>query len=248
MNNVLFSAAVALALSCAPALAQDAGPKSPLPHISASGKAFVEVKPDVATLSLGVISEKATAAEATADNAQATTKAITVLKSLGVDSKDIKTTSLVLEPVFTEERHPKTDALVRRSVTSYRASNLLQARIRDIEQAGAVAARVVAAGGANSYDGLSFSVSDEEAREDGLRKSAVADAMRKAALYAQGASMKLGRVLAIETEPDRSIGGGADVRVMRAAPGAAKVSPIPVEPGVIRIEVRVSGVWELVPE
>lgn len=247
MNKAISFACAALVLSCALAFAQDA-PKSPLPHISVSGKAFVEVKPDIATLSLGVITEKATAAEATSENARATTNAISVLKSLGVDPMDIKTTSLVLAPVVTEERNPQTNALVHRNVTGYRASNLLQVRIRDVDQAGAIAARVVADGSANTYNGLSFSVSDEEAREDDLRKKAVGDAMRKAALYAQGASMKLGRVLAIETEPDRNVIASAEMPMMRAAPGGANVLPIPVEPGVVRIEDRVSGVWELLPE
>ena len=244
MKKSIFAACVALAVSCAPAFAQDAAQISPLPHIAVSGRAFVEVKPDIATLSIGVESERGAAAEATAENAQATTTAIAVLKSLSVDPKDIKTTRLVLTPVINEERDPKT----KRNVTSYRASNLLQVRIRDVDQAGAIAARVVAGGGANTYNGLSFSVSDEEAREDGLRAKAVVDAMRKAALYAQGASMKLGRVLAIETEPDRAIIANADMPMLRTASSGRNILPIPVEPGVTRIEVRVSGVWELLPQ
>jgi len=243
----LFVACVALALSSAPVFAQDADQKSPVPHITASGRAFVEVKPDIATLSLGVVSEKNTAAETTAENAQATTNAIAVLKSLGVDPKDIKTTNLVLAPVITEERDPKTNALIKRRVASYRASNLLQVRIRDVDNAGAIASRVVE-GSANSYNGLSFSVSDQDAREDDLRGKAVGDAMRKAALYAHGASMKLGRVLAIETEPDRSILANADMPMLRTASTGGNILPIPVEPGVTRIEVRVSGVWELLPQ
>ena len=219
-----------------------------IPHVSVSGRAFVEVKPDLATLSLGVVSEKTTAAEATAENAQATTNAIAVLKSLGVDPKDIKTTSLALTPVVTEERDPKTNALIKRNVTSYRASNMLQVRIRDVDKAGAIAARAVAEGSANTYNGLSFSVSDQEAREDGLRAKAVGDAMRKAALYAQGASMKLGRVLAIEADPDRSVIANSDMPMLRAGHNSPNVLPIPVEPGVTLIEVRVSGVWELLPE
>ena len=210
MNKAIFAACVALAISCAPAFAQDADQKSPLPHITASGRAFVEVKPDIATLSLGVVSEKSAAAEATAENAQATAASIAVLKSLGVDPKDIKTTSLTLAPVIAEERDPKTNALTKRHVTSYRASSFLQARIRDVDKAGAIASRVVVEGSANSYNGLSFSVSDQDAREDDLRGKAVGDAMRKAALYAQGASMKLGRVLAIETDPDRTISASAE--------------------------------------
>jgi uncharacterized protein len=246
MKKSLFAVCVALPLSCAPAFAQDTVQNSP--HITASGRAFVEVKPDIATLSLGVVSEKSTAAEATAENAQATTNAIAVLKSLGVEPKDIKTTSLILAPVVTEERDPKTNALIKRRVTSYRASNILQVRIRDVDKAGAIASRVVVEGSANTYNGLSFSVSDQDAREDDLRGKAVGDAMRKAALYAQGASMKLGRVLAIETEPDRSISATADMPMLRTASSDRNILPIPVEPGVTRIEVRVSGVWELLPE
>jgi uncharacterized protein YggE len=248
MKKSLVAACVALAVCYAPAFAQDTGQKSPLPHITASGRAFIEVKPDIATLSLGVVSEKSTAAEATAENAQATTASIAVLKSLGVDPKDIKTTSLILAPVITEERDPKTNALIKRHVTSYRASNDLQARIRDVDKAGAIASRVVAEGSANTYNGLSFSVSDQEARKDSLRAKAVGDAMRKAELYAQGASMKLGRVLAIETEPDHNMIANAGIPMGRSANSGRNVLPIPVEPGVTRIEVRVSGVWELVPE
>jgi len=245
MNKAIFVACVALTLSSAPVFAQDA---DQTPHITASGRAFVEVKPDIATLSLGVVSEKNTAAETTAENAQATTNAIAVLKSLGVDPKDIKTTNLILAPVITEERDPKTNALIKRRVASYRASNLLQVCIRDVDNAGAIASRVVVEGSANSYNGLSFSVSDQDAREDDLRGKAVGDAMRKAALYAQGAAMKLGRVLAIETEPDRSILANADMPMLRTASTGGNILPIPVEPGVTRIEVRVSGVWELLPE
>jgi len=248
MKKAIIVACVALTASCAPAFAHDAGQKSPLPHITVAGRAFVEVKPDLATLSLGFVSEKSTAAEATAENAQATTDSIAILKNLGVDPKDIKTTSLVLSPVTTEERDPKTNAVIKRNVTSYRASNILQARIRDVDKAGAIASRVVVEGGANTYNGLSFSVSDEEAREDALRAKAVGDAMRKAALYARGASMKLGRVLAIETDPDSNMIANADMPMLRSANSGQNFLSIPVEPGVTRIEVRVSGVWELAPE
>ncbi len=99
---------------------------------------------------------------------------------------------------------------------------LLQVRIRDVDKAGAIASRVVVEGSANTYNGLSFSVSDQDAREDDLRGKAVGDAMRKAALYAHGASMKLGRVLAIETEPDRSIIANADMPMLRTASSGAK--------------------------
>ena len=115
--------------------------------------------------------------------------------------------------------------------------------IRDVDKAGAMASRVVASG-ANFYRGLYFRLSDKEAREDGLRAAAVKEAMRKAALYSHGAAMKLGRLLAIEPNPEF---GAADLPMQRSSEGPRAVV-VPIEPGNMRIEATVSATWELVPE
>ena len=133
---------------------------------------------------LGVVNERPTAAEAELENARAAASAIAGLKEFGVDPKDIKTSnSGSFAPVMVEERDPKTNGVLKRTLTGYRAENgLTVTSICDVDKAGAIASRVVASG-ANFYRGLYFSVSDKEAREDGLRAAAVKEAMRKAALY-----------------------------------------------------------------
>ena len=171
------------------------------------------------------------------------TSAIARLKEFGVDPKDIKTSSLVLAPVMVEERDPKTNGVVKRTLTGYRAENGLTVTIRDVDKAGVIASRVVASG-ANFYRGLYFRVSDKDAREDGLRAAAVKEAMRKAALYSHGAAMKLGRLLAIEPNPEF---GAADLPMQRSSEGLRAVV-VPIEPGNVRIEATVSATWELVPE
>jgi len=232
-----------LSLSCALADAQERDQKFTLPHITVTGTSFVEVRPDIATLSLGVVNERPTAAEAESENARAAASAIAGLKEFGVDPKDIKTSSLVLAPVMVEERDPKTNGVLKRTLTGYRAENGLTVTIRDIDKAGAIASRV-AASGANFYRGLYFSVSDKEAREDGLRAAAVKEAMRKAALYSHGAATKLGRLLAIEPNPEF---GAANLPMQKSSDGPRTVV-VPVEPGNVRIESTVSATWELVPE
>ena len=232
-----------LSLSCALADAQERDQKFTLPHITVTGTSFVEVRPDIATLSLGVVNERPTAAEAESENARAAASAIAGLKEFGVDPKDIKTSSLVLAPVMVEERDPKTNGVVKRTLTGYRAENGLTVTIRDVDKAGAIASRVVASG-ANFYRGLYFSVSDKEAREDGLRAAAVKEAMRKAALYSHGAATKLGRLLAIEPNPEF---GAANLPMQKSSDGPRTVV-VPVEPGNVRIESTVSATWELVPE
>ena len=232
-----------LSLSCALADAQERDQKFTLPHITVTGTSFVEVRPDIATLSLGVVNERPTAAEAESENARAAASAIAGLKEFGVDPKDIKTSSLVLAPVMVEERDPKTNGVLKRTLTGYRAENGLTVTIRDVDKAGAIASRVVASG-ANFYRGLYFSVSDKEAREDGLRAAAVKEAMRKAALYSHGAATKLGRLLAIEPNPEF---GAANLPMQKSSDGPRTVV-VPVEPGNVRIKSTVSATWELVPE
>jgi uncharacterized protein YggE len=238
----------ALAWCCMPpatASAQDVQNgenKFTLPHITVSGWSYVEVKPDMATLYLGVVNEKNTAAAAASENAKGATAAIAMLKDLGIDPKDIKTTNLTISPVFVQDRDPKT-SITKRTLTGYQASNSVEARIRDIDKAGAIASRVVEAG-ANNFRGFVFSVSDSVMREDELRAKAVSEAMRRAALYASGASMKLGRLLAIDA--DMPFGNEASLARGQQT-GPVTVIVMPVEPGMTRIEVKVSATWELVP-
>jgi uncharacterized protein YggE len=200
----------------------------------------------MATLHLGVISEKPTAAEAELDNSSSANSVIATLKTLGVDPKDIQTSSLTLAPVIIEERDPKTNSVVKRNLTGYRASNSLNVKIRDVDKAGAIAARIVEMG-ANHFDGLSFDVSNYVERADEQRVKAVAEAMRRAKLFAQAASMKLGRLLAIDPEADLRESAAADLP-MRKFDNAPHAVVIPVELGTVQVGARVTVTWELLPE
>jgi len=90
MLNRSALALAAVSLSFASANAQERDQKFTLPHITVTGTSFAEVKPDIATLTLGVVSEKPTAAEAESENAKAAASVIAEFKELGVDPKDIK--------------------------------------------------------------------------------------------------------------------------------------------------------------
>jgi hypothetical protein len=232
-----------LSQATAQGVGQDGEAKFTLPHITVTGGASIEMKPDMATLHLGVVNEKSTAAAAASENAKGATAAIAMLKNLGIDPKDIKTTDITISPVFVQDRDPKT-SVTKRTLTGYQASNSVEARVRDIDKAGLIATRVVEVG-ANNFRGIAFSVSDGTAREDDLRAKAVSDAMRRAALYASGASMKLGRLLAIDA--DMPFGNEASLS-RRQDNGPVTTIVVPVEPGMQRIEVKVSATWELVPQ
>ena len=107
MLNRSALALAAVSLSFASANAQERDQKFTLPHITVTGTSFAEIKPDIATFTLGVVSENPTAAEAELENAKAAASVIAQLKELAVDPKDIKTSSLILAPVMVDERDPK---------------------------------------------------------------------------------------------------------------------------------------------
>ncbi|HXY58815.1 MAG TPA: SIMPL domain-containing protein [Methylocystis sp.] len=225
--------------------AEESAPKCLPPHISIQGEAMLEARPDIAILSLGVVNEAATADAATAENAAPTTAVVQELKALGVDPKDIKTANLSVAPIVVEDRDPTTRALIKRAVTGYRASHMLRIQFREVDKAGLIVAKVVASG-ANQFQGLAFRLSDEAARTDVLRAKAVAEAKRRAELYANGVGMKLGRVLALEPEAERLMRGEADLPMARAP--AAPAPAIPIEPGVVALTATVIATWELLPE
>jgi hypothetical protein len=208
-------------------------------RITLSASASTQAKPDQAMLRLGVLSEKPTAQEASAANAQAMRETIDMLKAQGVDAKDIQTAVVSLQPVYTEVgASPRPQ---KPKVAAYRATNQVRVLLRNLETAGAVVAKAIESG-ANQVDGFDLIVSDRAKRLDGLRTDAVREARRRAQLYADGADMKLGRLLTVEPEADAR--GPQPLGMMRARMSAAE-APAPIEPGLETIETSVQTTWEL---
>jgi uncharacterized protein YggE len=233
-------APLALCALCATAFADDGAPRSLAPTVVAVGEATEEVKPDVAFIGFGVAVERPTPDEAAAEDANAAAAVIAALKAQGIDDKDLKTAALSLAPVTTATRDPKTGAVLKTAITGYRAYESVRARVRAIDKLGAIVAAVVK-GGATDYQGLDFDLSDREAREDALRVKATQAAARRAALYAEGAGVKLGGVASIVPQAERPR-PTFDVAA-RALVGSGAAAP--VEPGLITLSESVTVTYAL---
>lgn len=240
--TVLALAGLALAES---ALAQEPSAAKTAATVSVSGVATEDAAPDIATVTFDITDERPNANGAASENARLTAAVIGGLKDSGVAAKDIATVNLSLSPLWTDERDPKTGQVVKRTLTGYRASNTLSARVRAIDKTGAIIAQSVQNGA--DYQGVAFDLSDRESREDALRVKAVANAMHRAALYAEGAAMKLGPLQSISADATQPF-----FRVGSAAPRnlgmAAAATPMPVEPGLITISESVTASWALTPQ
>ena len=154
------------------------------------GKGEMTVTPDIATLRLGVESQKATVAEAQAEASEAMDKVMTALKDSGVAEKDIQTQYFSIRQRTKWDR--ETDEEI---VIGYQVTNTVSAKIRDIDKVGTIIDFAAKAGGdLVRIQGISFSVEEPSTYYAELREKAMADAEAKAKQLAELAGVTLGRV------------------------------------------------------
>ena len=209
-------------------LAQTALP----PMISVIGEATVSVAPDLAQIDGGVTSEARTAREASDANNAAMGKVLQALKGAGIEEKDFQTSRLSLQPQSAPNRSGPS------AIVGYRASNRVTVRLRDVSKLATVIDTMVGAG-ANDIGGINFTVTAASKLLDDAREQAVADARRKAEIYAKAAGVTLGAPLSISE-------GGSPVPVpyRRMAAGMA-ASATPVAQGEESLQVTVSVSWAI---
>jgi uncharacterized protein len=216
-------------LLATPALAQTAPPAM----ISVTGEASVSVAPDLAQIDAGVTSEAKTAREASDANNAAMGKVLLALKGASIDEKDFQTSRLSLQPQAAPNRPGPT------SIVGYRASNRVTIRLRDVTKVASVIDTLVAAG-ANDVGGINFTVSQASKLLDEAREQAIADARRRAEIYAKAAGVTLGAPLSITEE-----GGHGPIPYRKMAAGMAASTP--VAQGEETLQVTVSVSWAIKP-
>jgi uncharacterized protein YggE len=232
INRAPLSLAAVLAsgLLVAPALAQVA----PVATVSVSGEAQVSAPPDLAQIDAGVSTEAKTAREASEANNAAMGKVLLALKGTGIEEKDFQTSRLSLQPQYAPNRTGPN------AVVGYRAANRVTIKLRDVTKVASTIDLLVAAG-ANELGGINFMVSTASKLLDDAREQAIADARRKAEIYARAAGVTLGSPVSISEE---GAPGPAPFRKMAAGMAASA----PVAPGEETLHVTVSVSWAIKPK
>jgi uncharacterized protein len=203
--------------------------------LSVSAEGRVEAAPDMASISLGVVTEGATASAAMAENARRMSALTQALRRAGIAERDIQTSNLSVNPqyVYVENQPPR--------LSGYQANNTVNARVRALANVGRTIDAAVSAGG-NTVNGISFSHADPDAKLDAARRNAATAARARADLYAQAFGLRVHRVIAINE------GGGYSPPMpmpMYARGMAAEAAPTPVSPGEITTSVSVNVTFEL---
>ncbi len=219
---LIFAAAV-------PARAQQP-PAEPPARIIVTGDGSVPVAPDYADIGCGVTTKAKTAKEATDANSKAMAAVAAALHGAGIEQKDIQTTRFSLQPVYAPPQ-PNTEP----KLTGFSVSNQFRVTIGQIANVGDILDRLIAAG-ATDVGSVEFLHSDTSKTLDQARTAAIADARRKAEIYAQAAGLSLGGIGWI-TE-DSGYTPPVLFGAMRAVPAMAAV-PIAAGEDTLRVRVTV---------
>jgi len=205
-------------------------------RIEVRGEGVVSAAPDFAQVTIGVTSAGRNAGEAMAANAKAANALVSLIKAEGVAPADIQTSNLSISPTFSQTSPGQTSAP---TINGYSVSNNVTVIVRDIPRLGALLDKAVTAG-ANSIYGIGFGHNDPSALLDKARPLAVADARRKAEIYADAGGVKIGGLMTLTEESGRE----APVAFSRATIGASPAPP-PIEAGEDRLTVTVTARFEL---
>ncbi len=227
---ILRPMAAMLALVAA-SLAAHADDKEVQRSITVTASGSVAAEPDMARITSGVTSEADTAAQALSRNSQSMQEVIAGLKEAGIAAGDIQTSSFRVEPRYTRAQEGQTSF-----IDGYRVTNQVQITARDLDRLGEVLDQLVKLG-ANQMAGLTFEVSKAESLRDEARKEAVANALRRAELYAAAAGAEVGEVLRIS---EGAVGGRP-----RPVAMSMRSEAVPVERGTEMLQANVTITWAL---
>jgi len=235
MQILKVAAFAVFAAFASPVLAQEA--RGTVLNVNAEG--ISEARPDLATISVGVITQGRTAQAALEENSQRMTRLLETLRREGLAERDIQTDSVNVG----QQRR-------QRVITNYQATNSVRVRVRAIETTGRVLEAIVATGG-NRVQRIVLSHQDPLAQLDIARRNAVAEARRRAELYASALGSRVVRVIEV-SEPGAARVGAEQLELTATLTTDSLldelpqiIPAVPIVPGEVTTRVSVSVSFEL---
>ncbi|NEW04906.1 SIMPL domain-containing protein [Paenibacillus sp. SYP-B3998] len=156
--------------------------------ISVVGEGELTLTPDVAYITLGIVTKADTANNAQTKNAQSFANLEKVFyDTYKFDKKDVKTTGFQVQPVYSyDDKEPK--------ITGYTATQTVQLTYRDMDKIGLLLDSASDAG-ANQINGVQFDTEKRQEYEIQAIDKAMSNAQNKAKAIAKNASKELKGVM-----------------------------------------------------
>lgn len=213
--------------------------------LSAEGK--VTAIPDIALVSLSVVSQAKNVADVTKENTRKMNAIVEAVKGMGVDAKDIKTTGYYLNPQYENQiiTYDRPTTTQPPKIVGYSLEQSLEIKVRQTDKAGDLIQKGTDLG-ANQVGQLTFTIDDPEELKSQARELALKKATEKARALATQAGVELGKVTnfsednfnypnVYSAKADYGMGGA----VAEAAPAPS------LQPGSQDVTVNVSVTFEI---
>ena len=225
---------IACMISTQPVCAQNDTSKMQL--LTAMGDSMINIVPDTAEVRIGVVTEAKTATEARNQNAERAQKVVQGMKALGIPDTAIQTSNYSINPV---RRYPIGQPQQGEPpIVAYDVNNIISVRTEKFDLVPKIIDQSVASG-ANSVDGVNFTLkNDQDVRLRALGQAAE-EARRNAQAMASALGVKLIKLQSVQQ-------GGAGVSpspVMYRSLAAAEAAPTPIFPGQVSVSASVTVVY-----
>ncbi|MFC1932978.1 SIMPL domain-containing protein [Chloroflexota bacterium] len=203
-----------------------------------TGQGKVTAVPDIATLRLGIETQEASVAQAQSEAIEAMDKVMTALTKNGVAEKDIQTQYFNIHKVTRWDNDKQQEIVI-----GYRVTNVVTAKIRDIDKAGIIIDAVAEAGGdLTRIDSIGFSVDDPSEFYEEAREKAMVDAYAKAKQLGSLAGVSLGKPTYISEGTQYS---PVITRGLEYAEAAIPEAETPISPGEMEISLSLQVVYAI---
>lgn len=203
-----------------------------------TGEGKATAIPDIAKVSAGITDSGATLISVQDSVNRKSQSLVAALKKLGIEDKDIKTTSYNISPESDYRANPP-------KITGYQVSINYEVTVRDTTKINDVMTTVTGAG-ANLVGGVSFDLSDTAKNKamDAARQDAVKEAQENAQSLAKASGITLGKIINL-TESQN--GAPRPVLVTQKAVGLGGAAPATpdIQPGTTEIDLTVSLSYEI---
>ena len=188
LHPLVISVVLAGSLSALPAMAANVPDQ---PHISTSGHASVDVKPDMATLTIVVEQTARQAPEAKKRVDDRVAQYFDYLQEQGIAKKDIDAANISTQPQYDYSKQGKPQ------LTGYQALRQVTVTVRQIDKLNALLDGALKAG-LNEIRSVSPGVSQPQRYQQQARDEAIKDAIAQANALAKGFNTRLGPVWSIQ--------------------------------------------------
>jgi uncharacterized protein YggE len=205
--------------------------------VSATGTGSAVGEPDVMVLTIGVSAQRENVEEAREAAAGAQTAVIQALRDNGVAEEDIQTVQFNVSPQYDFSRLDGQGEII-----GYIVSNVVTAKVRELDRAGdAIDAAVLAGGDDAVVQGVWFAIDDPTELQKQAREEAVQKAREQAEQLATNAGAKLGKLISIS---ESSFGPFFERGANTGAADLAQAST-PIQAGELEISVTVNVLYAI---